>query len=261
MKQFLETKINYKRVLNPTFARPFPSTWCKIKKEIGTGGGGVLDLYEDSITKKKYVVKKTMKYKEKLLLHQYRNLEYLQKEKICHYFLCPLGLFQKNDKIMIAFTYLDNFVNLETILDKDMSILMDISKKIIKDLKLLHSKNMVHMDIKPSNIMVNLETKSVRFIDFGGAIIQKPHRKNYEAITWTDYFLSPEFKLQYKDNKKIVATFEEMKKNDIWALGKTLFYLFKNSQFEDYDEFNDFLNLSTNMNTNFFDLTHMKRKL
>ena len=43
---------------------------------------------------------------------------------------------------------------------------MDISKKIIKDLKLLHSKNMVHMDIKPSNILLT-NSKVAKIADFG----------------------------------------------------------------------------------------------
>ena len=117
------------------------------------------------------------------------------------------------------------------------------------------------MDIKPSNIMVNVNTGNVRFIDFGGALMEEKNQKVYEAITWTNYYLSPEFKLRYKRDKKILSLFEEMKRNDIWALGMTLFYLFKNSSFDDLEEFNDFFNLSNNMHTNFFDLSPLKRKL
>lgn len=241
--------------------KPFPPTLQKIKKEIGQGGCGILDLYQDSSTKQKLIVKKSKKNKNSVILHQYRNLEYLRQKQICNQFLCPKGIFEKDDKIFIAFTYLENYVNLENIVDRDMSFLLKIGKKLVESLKLLHKNNMVHMDIKPSNIMVNVNTGSVRFIDFGGALIEKKNQNIYEGITWTNYYLSPEFKLRYKRDKRILSLFEEMKKNDIWALGMTLFYLFKNSSFDDLEEFNDFFNLSNNMHTNFFDLTPLKRKL
>lgn len=240
--------------------KPFPPSWHKIKKQVGTGGCGVLDLYEDSLTKQKYIVKKSTK-NNNMLLHQYRNLEYLRGQKICGRFLCPHGLFQRENKLFIAFNFLQDYVNLETLVDKDMAFLLQLSHKIIKEVQLLHEHQMVHMDIKPSNIMVNETTETVRIIDFGGAIIKRPNRMIYEAITWTPYYLSPEFQMKLKKQKRIVATFEEMQSNDIWALGMTLFYLFKNSHFYDYEEFNDFLNLSLQARTNFFDMSPAKRKL
>lgn len=241
--------------------QPFPPTLEKVRKQVGQGGCGILDLYQDSITKKKMIVKKSVKNKDRLLLLQYRNLVYLQEKKICSYFLCPLGVFQKDGKILIAFTYLEDYVNLETIVDRDMSFLLNIGKKLVEKLKLLHKNHMVHMDIKPNNIMVNENTGNVRFIDFGGAIIEKPNRSIYEGIVWTQHYLSPEFKQKYKRDHQIVCLFEDMKKNDIWALGMTLLYLFKKSNFSDLEEFNGFFNLSTGLDTNFFDKNPLQRKL
>jgi serine/threonine protein kinase len=240
--------------------KPFPTTLSKIKKRIAAGGCGVIDLYEDSLTKKKYVVKKAIGTLDNVLLHQYRNLEYLREEKICQYFLCPAGLYEKNRKLYICFDYLEGYVDLTKITSKNPKVLLRISEILIQRLKLLHAHHMVHVDIKPDNIMLNIQSGDVRFIDFGGAIIEKQGKTNYDVITYTRTFLSPEFESKRRKYKSISATFQEFKENDMWALGLTLLFLFRTFDFANYHEFDTYLKKNLRQSPNLFD-TGPKRGL
>lgn len=54
----------------------------------------------------------------------------------------------KNEKV-----YLEEFI--------------DITIKVIKILKQIHDKNIIHKDINPANILFNPETRQIKIIDFG----------------------------------------------------------------------------------------------
>jgi serine/threonine protein kinase len=59
----------------------------------------------------------------------------------------------------------------------------------------IHAANIIHKDINPSNIVVNLETKTLKIIDFGIASRlprENPTLKNPEQLEGTLAYLSPE---------------------------------------------------------------------
>lgn len=91
----------------------------------------------------------------------------------------------------------------------DMKIYIDM----IEGLKILHDRLKVcHMDIKPENILVNLRTKKIKYIDFGLACIEgkipcKPGG--------TPAYLCPEY--------LNIATFDDAKRADLWSLGSVIF--------------------------------------
>ncbi|KAI0103388.1 kinase-like domain-containing protein [Nemania sp. FL0031] len=86
--------------------------------------------------------------------------------------------------------------------------------QIAKALACLHEKGVTHMDLKPSNVVINAEWSAV-VIDISGIGGVTPE------------WLSP--RLRKKANP-LIQSFETRKQNDIWALGKILFTIAKASK-------------------------------
>ena len=91
-------------------------------------------------------------------------------------------------------------------------------------LYILHSNNIIHNDIKPSNILIN-EEGSIFISDFGSACFS-----NEESDSYTLYYASPEFLNNFEKRDE---------KNDMWALGVIIIELFiKKNKFFNYKKDN-----------------------
>ena len=87
-------------------------------------------------------------------------------------------------------------------------------------LYILHSNNIIHNDIKPSNILIN-EDCSIFIADFGSACFSDEENDSY-----TLYYASPEFLNNFEKRDE---------KYDMWALGVTIIELFiKENKFFNY---------------------------
>ena len=80
----------------------------------------------------------------------------------------------------------------------------------------LHMNNIVHLDIKLENFLVDETNNTVKLIDFESALWKNRYMNNC-MLRYTEYYISPEF---YHDK---IHGFH----NDIWALGLTLFTFFE----------------------------------
>ncbi len=88
-------------------------------------------------------------------------------------------------------------------------------------LKCIHDNGIVHGDIKPDNILFT--THGVKFIDFGMAHTDM-EVKMYSSYG-TPYYMSPE-KFMHR-----IRNFDDAKRNDVWSLGVTLYFLFNDKQY------------------------------
>ena len=85
-------------------------------------------------------------------------------------------------------------------------------KRLLNIIKLLQNNNLIHLDIKIDNLVVNIK-REIRLIDFGGSIIYRDlsylsNNTNFfdiinklfnnNFLAWTEYYLSPEILIIYE---------------------------------------------------------------
>jgi serine/threonine protein kinase len=107
---------------------------------------------------------------------------------------------------------------------KKTKTIINLIRPICEGLAFAHSKGIIHGDIKPQNILVSKNLKSVKICDFGLSSALKdeesPIEGLFDKILGTKYFVAPEL---FDGTKTYQA--------DIFALGKTLFFLLCNDGF------------------------------
>ncbi|MBI2626089.1 MAG: serine/threonine protein kinase [Candidatus Nealsonbacteria bacterium] len=95
-----------------------------------------------------------------------------------------------------------------------------ILDRILAGLAYLHRMGIVHRDIKPGNIILNLGEHRAVLVDFGIAKnkVAVPEKQEGGKLTYTRHFASPE---QYRGEACTVAS-------DIYSLGATAYYALTN---------------------------------
>jgi serine/threonine protein kinase len=92
-----------------------------------------------------------------------------------------------------------------------------ITKQLLQSLAWIHSKNIIHADLKPANILFNSETKTVSIIDFGISFFMT--EQTYMPIQ-TEGYRAPEVE-KVKTEMSFFTT-----QVDIWSLGVIVAELF-----------------------------------
>ena len=105
-----------------------------------------------------------------------------------------------------------NYIKNNVVFEKDIK---EIFMKILNSIKKLHEINIIHLDIKPDNILyVMKENKiNIKICDFGNSVYNYNYNSNL-TIDYTPEYASPELQ------KNIIN-----KKNDIYSLGYILYKL------------------------------------
>lgn len=108
----------------------------------------------------------------------------------------------------------------------------DLSVEIVQAMAKMHSKNYVHRDLKPGNILISKDAAGcphAAISDFGLALnLKSPRSVEDSPMAGTLSFLSPEAKQAFTSKGKILklagiqADVNSSKKNDVYALGKIL---------------------------------------
>ena len=158
----------------------------------------------------KFVLKKLQGFKEIEIQNKLNHKNIL---RITDYFLYKNTFF-------VVFPYI--IPNMDFVLsDKKINEFVDC-------LVYLHSKNIIHFDIKPDNIVIN-ESNDLILIDFG--VSQYSDEIYHKRVGTLDY-IAPEILLMQPTCKVKLSD-----KIDIWSFGITLYeYIFKDVPFYDDDE-------------------------
>ena len=135
-----------------------------------------------------------------------------------------IELIEKNDYVYMIMELCDN--NLNDLLNKnngnlDLTIIIDIISQLNEALKMMNSKDIVHTNLKPENILIK-NTNDIH-IKLSNYKLTKNFQNNNNS-----YFQAPEVSLFNKRNIK----------SNLWNLGLILYYLYFNQlPFIDIDDY------------------------
>ena len=135
-----------------------------------------------------------------------------------------------NDYILLYTDYIKSIDLFDALIDgsissKPINDIIDILLEISKSIKYLHDNNVVHLDLKPENMLYINDTQKVIILDFGVSCVTEYINNNYlkcSYSTGTAEYIAPELVKDIKD-KDI-----DYKKCDIFSLGCIFVNMWKN---------------------------------
>lgn len=218
--------------------------------KIGSGTYGSVHLYHNPSDKRTLAVKDipyrvahaTAKEIRELVERECQVLKYLQKECDPH-FLCVLDCFhsEEHDRSYIVTEFLGDHVDLYDWIKREKSLGLRrnfaatymICFSAITGLQHLHRLGVAHRDIKVENLLVELKTFQVRYIDFGFSCFEDAKTvdpsgrcTNQPLFEGTPQYMAPELLF-----KTATAGFLTAVQADIWALGCSLFAVLTGADF------------------------------
>jgi serine/threonine protein kinase len=180
----------------------------KYKKITNLAKNGMVYLAEDA--NKKTVVIKQVSNRSQTEINILRNLS-LEKNDFIIVFLDSLC--SENNNIIVT-EYLNDYIDLhecrDTLENKDLYL--TLFTQLTYGLKFIHDRNIVHRDIKPHNVLINLNTYHIKYIDFGLSCYKEKNVKNVENFVGTYNYMDPELLTES-------LTWNSLKNSDIYSLG------------------------------------------
>lgn len=101
----------------------------------------------------------------------------------------------------------------------DRRIKMAIS--LLEELSLFHRKGFIHQNIKPSNVIINIEKEKLNFVDLDSV---RPKEASSDPVMYTKSYLSSNTQRNAQINPSMKLLNEQ---TDLHAMGLTLSFLFK----------------------------------
>jgi len=215
----------------------------------------------DKINRSQIVVKKINFNKESneelkdLINKEISNIRFMNLSNNSHHYI---NHFIENNNLFIFYENYDN--NLKTFMNKtEFSIdqIKDIISQLNSIFKLLFDKNISHLDIKPSNILIKNENNNLLYLlsNYGFYNIQQEYLLNNKNNKDFAY-IPPEVRLNLSN---------DLSKADLWSIGILLYYLyFRKSPFENEEQYLNYIsneNKKLNINTSDKDLNNLIENL
>jgi len=125
----------------------------------------------------------------------------------------------ENDAMYIVMEYLDGG-SVQSFLEKnapiDEHLILSVARDTLAGLNYLHDAGIVHLDIKPENLLFSANREVTKICDFGTSTLSSSIN---HAKKGTVLFSAPELHQGFPD------TFEAGKAADVWSLGASLYYM------------------------------------
>ncbi|XP_063273064.1 serine/threonine-protein kinase PAK 3-like, partial [Prinia subflava] len=177
--------------------------------QVGQGGFGTVYKAFDPATGDVVALKKMPLHKrsrKELVINEIRIMKENRHPNIVNY----IDSYLVDEDLWLVMEYVDGgtltSVLLQVFIDERM--IAAISRECLKALDFLHSKNVIHRDVKSDNILLGMDG-SVKLTDFGLCAQLTPERSTRCTVLGSPYWVAPEV-LKRKEYDTQV---------DIWALG------------------------------------------
>lgn len=214
-------------------------------RPLGKGSYGSVVFVKSIETSKKYALK-LIPYERYLMSkesidREFNILSNISIAPLCHpHIICYYDKFPatlKNQKYECILMEYIKGTNLEEYIEKmnkaeemiSPDIMNALVKTLLSTLAYMHSKGVVHRDIKTENIMFG--EKSIKYIDFGFSCEINSLKENLrcgDQVYGTPEFMAPEVVFGLDDEMKDISFIknkEMLKKSDVWALGMVFYSL------------------------------------
>ncbi|KAF2977394.1 hypothetical protein EK904_006492 [Melospiza melodia maxima] len=173
--------------------------------QVGQGGFGTVYKATDPATGDVKMPLRRRSRKE-LLVNEIQIMKENRHPNIVNY----IDSYLVNEDLWLVMEYVDGgtltSVLVRVLMEEGM--IAAISKECLKALDFLHSKNVIHRDVKSDNILLGMDG-SVKLTDFGLCAQLSPERSTRCTMLGSPYWVAPE----------IVKRKEYDTQVDIWALG------------------------------------------
>ncbi|XP_037542777.1 striated muscle preferentially expressed protein kinase [Nematolebias whitei] len=185
------------------------TNYYDIHKEIGRGAFSYVKRLTHKTSKMEYAAKfiSTRAKKKESALREMKMISKLDHERVIYFH----DAFEKKNTVVIITEIcqeelLDRFTRKSTIMESDVRSCM---RQLLEGVDYLHHLNIIHLDIKPDNILMSdLQSDQIRLCDFGNAVDLTPDEAQY-CKYGTPEFVAPE----------IVNQTPVSKATDIWSIG------------------------------------------
>lgn len=212
-------KTTHPDVLSPSvFYEGVATGKYTIEKKIGSGGMGVVYEAVDQSLGRKVAIKKMH---DEIKLNEREKQRFLEEARTVALLHHPniveiYTIFEEEDNIYLVFEHIDG-LTLDRMLDKEVRLTWDRTRPIFdeaaKALSYAHSKNVVHRDLKLSNIMISPDNE-VKVMDFGLArhAQESLARSSNSEVVGSPAYMAPEQELGVSSRE-----------SDIYSLGVCLY--------------------------------------
>lgn len=143
------------------------------------------------------------------------------------YLLCYENFFEDARSWYIVTELLGTYVPLSKFVPSYPDDTMVIVQNLIDGLTLIHSLGIAHRDIKPDNIMIDVDTLNIKYIDFGLACYEDDCVT--EKTFGTPMLMAPELSYQ----RPYPFSLRDRQLSDIWSLGMTIFEMLAKAPYFD----------------------------
>jgi len=204
----------------------------RIIKELGRGGMGIVYKAEDiQFQDERFVALKVLPQHLSQMpevLHDFKK-EFITVSKLIHQNICGMYEFIENKKqelYCLVIEYLEGITLAKKLEEKrryKLEEILPIVQQIATGLDFAHSKGVLHLDIKPGNIMINSEG-NVKIMDFGLSQKMQDGKSyiNLPSIFGTPVYVSPE-QIQPGENNAVRPS------TDLWSLAIIVYEMLKGS--------------------------------
>jgi serine/threonine protein kinase len=207
----------------------------KLVKLLGTNTIGSLFIGEKQILQGNSIITKLFTIRvidlgkvsdQQLIIQEVDTLIRLSINPVSNrYMICYYESFIYNNNLVVVSDYLSGPTLQELVINKqllDLSQLLQIMNQIAESVEYIHSNNIAHQNLKPSNIVFDNSIKRYKLIDFGYSCSINLN-KQCKGKVGTVYYMSPELLQSNIDPSD--GDFTLRLSNDMWSVGVIYYQL------------------------------------